>query len=75
MDCAEDCLSLVGEFAEEITDCPGCLAVEAGGWFVEEEEEFGFRGEFDADCETFALLGVQTWRSHMWLATKMFEVI
>ena len=60
VDSAKDGLALVGEFPEEVTDGPGCLTVEARSGFVEEEKQFGLRGEFDTNCETLALLSVET---------------
>lgn len=50
VDCAEDCLSRGGELAEEADNVEGGLGVEAGGGFVEEEEEFGFSCQFNANC-------------------------
>ena len=44
MDGAENSLAAAGQLFHKVTDGPGGLAVEAGGGFVEEEEELGFGG-------------------------------
>lgn len=48
------------EHFEEGDYGPGCLAVESRGWFIEEEEELGARGELGGYREFFALFDVET---------------
>lgn len=59
MDGAEDGLAVAAERVEEVEDGPGGLAVETRGGLVEEDEELGAGGEFDADGKTLSLFYVE----------------
>lgn len=59
MDGAEDGLPGGGELAEKTDDVKGGLRVETRRRFVEEQEELGLGGEFDADGDSLALFDGQ----------------
>lgn len=59
VDRAQDGLAVVLQFLEQVQDGPRGLRVQAGGGFVQEEQELGLRGELDADGEALPLLDVE----------------
>jgi hypothetical protein len=62
MNSAKNGLTVVGELPEEVTDGPGCLTVKTRGRLVQEQEESRASGKLNANCESLALLDIQTYR-------------
>lgn len=60
MDCTEDSLTVLSEFAEEEKNIPRSLRIKTRGGFVKEKKEGRLSDELDADGETFPLFDIKT---------------
>ena len=59
MDRTKNGLALVREFLQEPDDVPCALTVQPGRWFIQEQQELGFRSEFNTNRKTLASFDVQ----------------
>ena len=60
MDSTKNRLAVIRELLDESYDCPRCLAVEAGCWLIEKDEDVGLGSKFYAYRQTLPLFDVET---------------